>query len=421
MLPTKRKPIQFGRIREATNPRYYPLYGNTRRNLVLLGGAGSGKSVFATQKIALRLMRESGHNIIAFRKVGSTLRDSICAEFRKTINTLGVASLWDESKSEFAFTYRPNGSRLRCMGLDDQEKLKSVAKMTSAWIEEATEFMPQDYEQINLRLRGKPATRRDGSPSYRQIIISFNPISALHWLKARFFDADQRGRTTTMKTTYKDNRFIDEQYKHELEELALRDPRFAAVYVRGEWGVLDGVIYQPWETPAVWPDHFDEVIYGLDFGFNNPSSLVEGGLYDGEAYLTEKIYQSGLTTGDLVDVMARLEISKTAPMYGDPAEPDRIEEIARAGYNIFPAEKGPGSVSAGIDLVQKTRIWTRSSNENINAENNTYCWHVDRSGTVTDTPDKANDHAMDAIRYMLWTHLSKHPEAGVMGGYDAMP
>lgn len=421
MQQTQTIQIDFTRLKDATNPVYYPLYADRHRNLVLMGGAGSGKSVFATQKLAYRIMAERGHNIIGFRKVASTLRESVYAEFGATLSWMGVDKLWDRNKSEMSFTFRPNGGRFRCMGLDDQEKLKSVARMTSAWMEEATEFVPADYEQINLRLRGRPARRADGSESYRQIILSFNPISSLHWLKAFFFDRDQGGRTRTLRTTYRDNRFIDEQYKQELEALASRDPLFAAVYARGEWGTLDGTVYTPFPVADVWPEHFDERVYGLDFGFNHPSALIECAAYDDDIYLTERIYRSGLTTGDLCVLMDKLGVSRTDPIYADPAEPDRIEEIARAGFNVLPAEKGPGSVAAGIDYVKKRRVYTRNENTNLNAEVNTYCWRKDRAGNVLDEPLKANDHAMDALRYAIWTHFAKRDMPAVGGGYNPLP
>lgn len=403
--------IDLRHLPHVTNESFYPLHRCRSRFLVLMGGAGSGKSVFAAQKKLIRCMREAGHNIVAFRKVGATLRDSVFALLREQIARLGVARLWDVNKTELSLTFTPNGSRIRCMGLDDPDKLKSLWSLTSAWLEEATEFTPRDLEQINLRLRG-------ACPSYRQIVVSFNPISHLHWLKKRFYDTAP-SNTTTHHSTYRDNRFIDADYRRELEELAARDPQYAAVYARGEWGVLEGVIY------GVFPNgvslHSHERIYGLDFGYNHPMALIEFDLEDGAAYARERLYETGMTTSGLIAWMGENGISRDDPIYADSANPDKIEEIFNAGYNIHPATKGPGSVAAGISFCQGYPIFTLPENENFNAELATYQWRVDKNGNRLDEPEKANDHAMDAMRYALHTHLARDVELAAAGGQDVYP
>lgn len=65
----------------------------------------------------------------------------------------------------------PNGSEILFSGLDDVEKLKSIYAITGIWIEEASELDEGDLNQLDIRLRGE--TR-----FYKQIILSFNPISA---------------------------------------------------------------------------------------------------------------------------------------------------------------------------------------------------------------------------------------------------
>ncbi|MHA1572595.1 MAG: terminase large subunit, partial [Alphaproteobacteria bacterium] len=152
---------------------------------------------------------------------------------------------------------------------------------------------------------------------------------------------------------------------------------------------------------------FDETILGLDFGFNHPTALVEIGLRDKQAFLTERLYASGMTTADLIAWMDKNGISKGDPIYADAAEPDRIEELYRAGYNVLPAAKGPGSVNAGIVYCKGLAIHTRPQNKNINEENANYRWRVDKNGEALDQPEKSGDHAMDAIRYALFTHLKQ--------------
>ena len=392
-MTTATAEIDWTQLRAVTNDAFYTAYGNRSRNLVLWGGAGSGKSAFAATKCAIRCMQAREH-VGGFRKVARTLRTSVCAEFADALDRLGVRTLWTLNKTDLVWEC-VNGSVFRCLGLDDVDKLKSIKSLTSTWIEEATECVPLDYEQINLRMRGR-------SPSYKQHIITFNPVSVHHWIKKRLFDTPQHGRTTTLHSTYKDNRFLDDEYAQELELLAERDSNYGTVYARGKWGVLQGVIYDPF-IQADWPprEQFSSTAFGIDWGYNDPMVLVQADIHDSEPYLTELFYQTGKTTADLVQFMKSKGLPKNAPYICDSAEPDRIEELRRAGFNAQPADKRQGSLKAGIDFCKKLKIHTRPENENLNAENVTYRWRVDKDGNTLDEPEDANNHAMDAMRYVL--------------------
>jgi len=384
------------------NCAYKQCLADTSRFLVLYGGAGSGKSVFAAQKIIARIVSEPKHKIVATRKVARTLRNSVFALLKNIISQESLKSQFSFNATEMRLTHNPTGNEILCVGLDDPEKIKSIAGITGFWHEEPTELMPGDFNQLNLRLRGK--TRH-----YLQHILTFNPISALHWLKSRFFD-NPSPNTSIYKTTYKDNSFIDEAYKAELDALRNQDENLYKIYCLGEWGVLTGAIYKPFEVLDAYPETFDDTVYGLDFGYNNPSALVEVNIRDQEIYPRELIYERGLTTADLINRMNSIGVSKSAIIYADSAEPDRIEEIARAGYNIFPANKSQGSVRSGISQVQAMKIYTLRENENLNEENNSYKWREDRDGRTLDEPEKENDHAMDALRYAIQTHIAGVPQ-----------
>lgn len=184
------------------NPVYKPLYHNQSRYLILYGGAGSGKSVFASQKIAIRAVSENRHRFLIIRKVATTLRESVFKRFAGVISDMNLSNEWEINKTEMKFTHE-SGNEIMCMGLDDPEKLKSIEGVTGIWVEEATELSEEDLDQLDLRLRGT-------TQNYKQIIITFNPIDENHWLKSRFFDIDDPW-ATTVKTTFRDNKFIDEE------------------------------------------------------------------------------------------------------------------------------------------------------------------------------------------------------------------
>ncbi len=358
-------------------------------------------------------MFEKDHLILGIRKFGTTLQHSIFAQIETVIRQWGLESLWVKRIKPMTWTCRITRSQILCIGLDDVEKLKSIVGVTSVWIEEATEITPNDFNQLNLRLRGHTLC-------YKQIILSFNPISIHHWLKAKFFDTKSPSVNATT-TTFYDNLFLDaEYYRDVLMPLEHTDPYMWKVYGLGEWGILGNVIFGYFDE-EYWPTQDDvklgegeflgdELFYGLDFGYNHPCALEEVRLWDGHVFITEKIYARHLTITQLIETMDGMDISFKAPIYCDNARPDDIREIQLHGYNAWPCDKGPGSVLKGIDLLKELKrtnmIHSRKENVNLNAELTAYKWKENKDGEVIDPeePVPFKDHGIDAVRYAIYTH-----------------
>lgn len=389
-----------------TIPVFYPLYANKSRFLLFIGGAGSGKSHFVATKIVVRCMRSEPvypHHFLAIRKVARTLKGSVFAQLLAAIDQFGdgFRSLWKINRSDYALDYLPTGSRISCVGMDDSEKLKSIVGVTGAWCEEATELLESDLKEVRRRMR-HPV------PMYPQIILSLNPILISHWIKVSFIDkatAWRKANMTIHRSTFLDNPFLSEDYKKDLHDEWETDPYSWQVYGLGEWGVLGNRIYDPFEIRDRPERAPDDCFYGMDFGFNAPATLMRFDGFGREYYSKEEIYERGLTDEDLIELMGALEISKVIPMYADNEDPAAIEAIRRAGYNIIPADKGPGSVLAGIKTVKRFKIYTTESNVNFNAETAAYHWSEDKQGNKLEVPFKARDHALDAMRYGFHTHL----------------
>lgn len=372
------------------NEAYKPFLTNRTRYEIFYGGAGSGKSVFVAQRLLVRTMNERGHKFLVVRKVARTNRHSTFALLNEIIGQWGVEKLFRINKSDMEI-FCMSGNQIIFTGLDDVEKLKSIAGITDIWIEEASEISQEDFIQLDLRLRGK--TRWP-----RQISMTFNPVSALLWQKAYFFDRP-REDCRMLRTTYRDNRFLDEQYKKVIDNLRNEDETYYKVYGLGEWGVLENLIYSNYTVESNMPLSFDEIIWGLDFGFNNPTALVKIGLKDGAAYVLEEFYRSGLTNNDLIGIMKE-RVARNESVYADSAEPNRIEEISRAGFRIYPSDK---SVRDGIDYVKRQRLRICADCTYVIKEIQGYKWKRDKDGNVIDEPIKFADHAMDAIRYALYS------------------
>jgi phage terminase large subunit len=400
--------IDLSNLRDVINDSFYPFLSDHSRYEVLYGGGGSGKSKFAAQKILLRILvgmsKNINHKFLCLRKTQPSCRKSVFAELKSLINQWNLTELVKINKSEMYFEF-VGGSEILTGGLDDPEKLKSIEGITSVWLEEATELSIDDFRQVDLRLRGH-------TKSYKQIIITFNPISRLLWLFDEFF-AKKKDDSIIHHSTYKDNKFLDAAYIKMLEELENQDPRYHKIYTLGEWGELKAVIYDKYEITNVIPK-FKEVIYGLDFGFNDPSTLVRVGYHDNDFYLKELLYHRGLTNSDLIEQLKRKipkKVRRQRIIYCDNAEPARIEEISRAGFIAKPADK---SVKDGIDFCRRNKLYIDSESSNMIKEIQSYKYKEDKDGNVLEDPLKFNDHTCDAFRYALYTHYGKlRPKAKV--------
>ena len=220
------------------NTSFADLIFDKHRYIILKGGGGSGKSIFAGRMILERCTTEPGHRWLCVRKVARTLRESCFEQLRDQAYEFysdSVAFI-PKGKSGDMYIRLKNGSEILFSGLDDVEKLKSIYNITGIWIEEASELDQQDFNQLDIRLR----TNFD---HYLQMILSFNPISATHWLKKRFFDEkDERARIH--ESTYKDNRFLGEEQKRTLENFKDTDPYYYQVYCLGQWGITGRTVFQ---------------------------------------------------------------------------------------------------------------------------------------------------------------------------------
>jgi phage terminase large subunit len=385
---------------------YYDVYKNTQRFKIVYGGAGSGKSYSLTQIEVIKLLTER-HKLLVLRKVQRSLRMSCYALFKKILDEIGLP--YQTNKVDMTFDF-PNGSQIVMSGLDDVEKLKSIAGITRIFIEEATEITEEDFNQVNLRLRGIDLV----NPS---ISLAFNPIDARHWIKRRFVDT-QVENCLVLKTTYKDNPFIDEGYKAQLESLKDIDLNYYKIYALGEWGGdIKGLVYENWTFADAIPDFVERVFYGLDFGFSNdPTALIKMGVYQNDLYVEEVIYRTGLTNSDLISLLKQMDIPQWQPIFADSAEPMRIEEINRAGFSCFSARKGGDAKRSGIDAIKAMNLHVVSGSVNFEKEIRGYKFKQSKDGSITPVTVDFNDHAMDAFRYGFTGYLDGNNQGTHVGG-----
>lgn len=376
------------------NSKFFDTFTRSERIKCYYGGSGSGKSLSIAQYFIMKLCSGDGKRRAILRKTFPRMKATTYLILKDILDDWDIPYV--ENKTDHVF--RVGKNELYYLSLDDSEKIKG-AEFIDVWMEEATEFTEDDYKQLRIRLS---RTSEDAV-----IYMSFNPIDKDHWVIRNVVDrAATDKRILVNHSTYKDNiKFLSDAFIEELESFIDLDENFYRVYALGLPGVLRGQIYTNWkfEDPDDWPQGIRSGVhlYGIDFGFNAPTAVVEIWIYDEEYYIGELVYERGLTTNKLLEKFEELGIDKKADMFCDSAEPDRIEEIRKSGYNAKPSKK---DVKAGIDCVKGCTIHVDAVHSpNIYTEVNNYKWKETKDGVSLDEPVKAFDHALDAIRYPIFT------------------
>ena len=389
------------------NPCFRDADRSRLRYIIMKGSAGSGKSVDTAQNYILRLMQDSGRNLVCIRKSDITNRDSTYAELTAAIYRMfgdKYGRYWKINASPLSLVFMPNGNQIIFRGVNDEkqrEKLKSITfrkgKLTDVWIEEATEITQADFEIIDDRLRGElPAGQ------FYQIRCTFNPVSASHWIKKVFFDVED-SNVLTHHSTYLMNRFIDDAYRDRMLRRKEVDPDGYKIYGLGEWGETGGLILTNYnvEDFDTSPERFDHMVNAQDFGFNHANCVGEVGFRDGDLYLCKELYVFEKDTDEIIS-LADGKFNKKLRMYCDSAEPDRIQMWKKAGYRALAVKKEPGSVHAQIDYLKQRKIHIHPDCVNTIKEIGQWKWKKDEQQNIyTDEPVNFFDDAMAMLRYSI--------------------
>jgi len=242
------------------------------------------------------------------------------------------------------------------------------------------------FVQVDLRVR---------RPDVNKIYMTFNPTSPQHWIYTNFFDNTKKNNVNIIKTYYKQNPFLD------------KDETYYKIYVEGEFVNYENIIFMENLNYVItdFEYEFNEIIYGLDFGYSNPTCLLKIGIKDCKMYIIEELYKQQLLTKDLIKIMEG-RVNVNSFIFCDSAEPDRIEELNRSGFNAIPAYK---NVKDGIDIIKSiSPVYINSRCVNTIKELRNYVWKRDKNNKSLDEPLKVYDHAIDAMRYAIATYVKEY-------------
>lgn len=369
--------------------------------------------------------------VVCGRKFGKTTLDSeeikgkaISKDNQRILYiapTLGDARrlMWDRLRKELARAIvRENDTRLEL-------KVKTIQGGTSdiflgSWElvnnyrgDEFDFILPdevQDYRNfwVGWHEAMRPTlTPRKGTALFTGTAKGFNHLYDLYNLP--YQDKDYR---SFHYTTY-DNPYIprDEIEKAKQE---LTDDRFAQEYL-AEFRKSEGLVFKEFNREQhLFTEElrgFSESLSGVDFGYTNPTAVIDVKVKDGNYYVTHELYRTGMTDIETAEYVSSRAYNK---VYPDPESPSAIEEMKRRRVNIRDVSKGKDSIQSGIDKVRElfkaNRLFIHASCQNLILELETYSY-ADKSPyrNANENPIDEFNHAIDALRYVVMSHTISKP------------
>lgn len=354
------------------------------RFIINQGGSRSSKTYSLCQLMIVYCLQNPSILVSVVRKTFPSLRATIYRDMIEVLKELNIYEEKSHNKTEHIYSF-PNGSQIEFFSLDDSQKVRG-RKRHILLCNEANELEYEEFMQLNMRTTDK-------------VFCDFNPSDTEHFL----YELIEKDNSLLIHSTYKDNPFLDDNIIKEIEELIKVDKDYYNIYALGIPSKSTHTIYNHQQLYLSKPD-CKETILGLDFGFQHPSALIRCDFIDNQVYVEELIYESYLTTGELIDKIKTSLSQQGLPINTmivcDYSRPEIIEEMNRNQLNAVNAIK---NVKEGIDCVKSKELFVHSDSINLKKEFKNYKWKSNGE-KLLDEPMKIWDDGMDAMRYSILYH-----------------
>lgn len=367
--------------------------------IVHQGGSRSSKSWSIIQTLMeLPKLVEYGYapdhvrHVMAARKKLSWLKGSLFNTLDNAVSTYKIPVEPDLLKTRGTQEYTINGFHWNLQGIDDPQRAAGE-EQDIAWLNEANDFTKDDYDQVAMRT------------SWLKI-LDYNPnMPASHWIEDLKLDPE----VVVIKSTVLDNphaapesRKVIMGYEPTPEniERGTADDFKWKVYGLGERAMPEGLVYPHYTITSSWPDSPKYHAFGIDFGWNNPATIVEIAIAGPAVYIRQHLYGSGIPTEEIGNTLKEV-VPDGVVVVADSASPEAISKLNQRGVFVVGAKKGADSVRTGIDTVKENAIRIHEDSVDVRKEIQNYTWAKDKSGEPTDKPVDAFNHALDAARYAV--------------------
>lgn len=353
------------------------------RLIINRGGSSSSKTISILQFLTLYAIKFPNKTVTIVGATIPFLKKATINDWKKIV----MKDMWNSksfNKTELTYTF-PNGSKIQFISGDAGETRIRGIRSDIAYFDEVNNVSESVYEAISIRTREK-------------IFVSFNPV-------AEFYIVDEALRADAIEiiSTYKDNPHLEKSIIDDLELRAARDENFRRVFVLGEYGNLEGVIFTEgtqWEIVDELPEKFDIELWGADWGFtNDPTTLSQIRVVGKSIYIREHLYETNLINS-LIAKKILIYNPDNKKIIADSAEPKTIADLKRTyGINIEGVKKQ--GILDSLNNLKELQIFVTKDSLNAIKEFRYYQWSKtkkDKKGRVL--PKDNWNHIIDAVRYV---------------------
>jgi phage terminase large subunit len=376
---------------------YHDTLHSKARIVVNQGGTWSGKTYSILQVLCTLAIQSSNLVITIAGQDIPNLKAGPLRDMDRILRSSAVLSSfvasYNRTERVFEFT---NGSVMEFNSYDDEQDAKS-GKRDYLFVNEANGIPYPVFKQLALR-------------TDKQVLVDYNP-SAEFWVHEQVLgNPGVYPSVELLISDHRHNPFISADMHAQIERLKYENEETWKVYARGLTGKVKGLVLKNIFLCDAVPAGAKFVACGMDFGFTNDATgCLEVYLQNGELWVNELIYETGLTNPDISARLRTLGVKPSQEIVADSAEPKSIEELRRLGWYITPAQKGPDSINNGIDILQRYRINVTRRSTHLRSELGKYSWRKDRSGKTLNEPIDAFNHLIDPLRYVALNKLRIRP------------
>ncbi len=371
--------VQTTRVFEdLMNPNY--------RNYVFQGSSRAGKSYNIVLWLVINILKQENKVYSIVRKTLPSLKGSILRDLKEILIKL---ELYDSNKWHSVDGYVEIGSNIiEWFSLDSEERIRG-RKRDICFVNEATELSYEEFVQLSLR-------------TSERMILDFNPSLWQSWL----YDMEKQDDTFYSIVTYLDNPFLAKSQIEEIEKLKDRDQNLWRVFGLGQKGQPTRLVFTHQKIYDDLPIGAKLLGYSIDFGYEDPCTLLQTYKLNDSLYCKELIYMRNITIPDFIYKIKDLNLNLYDDFICDSANPQAITELSRAGINAKPVKKD--SILSGIDQVKRHNLFVHKDSINLLNELNSYVWKQDKNGKNVDEPEDRNNHLLDPLRYILQMKLMRN-------------
>ena len=349
----------------------------------LQGSARSSKTYNVLIWLIVYCLNHPNTRLSIVRATLPAIKGSVLVDFKEILKRMGIYNERSLNKSELIYTFA-NGSWAEFFSTDSEQKLRG-RKRDILFVNEANELGFIEWQQLKMR-------------TTRLSIIDYNPsFSDEHWICET---VNQDPRTFHSVTTYLDNPFLEQTVIDEIESLREKNQSLWQVYGLGQQAVIEGLVFKHFGICETIPPHVRHRFIGMDFGFtNDPTAICEVALDGDSLYIDEIAYRTQMLSSDIITTLR--EAAPKMRIISESADPRLIQEIYRAGIDIHPVKKFPGSIEAGLSKMQEYRIIITKRSTNVAKELRNYTYRQDKDGRWLNVAIDCYNHAIDAVRYVV--------------------